>query len=345
LSSSIQPGSLDTLAIGSVPFTETDEALNLSAGLNIPASPQMVKVSPFEDMLLGAIDGFPALLVDEENRTITIKQKGREEALADFYEKYLVENYDFLALGPRASIGFSAFLKKAAANKDFGPNFLKSQLVGPLTFGQSVKVEGGSRLVDDPELLEIISLALGGKAAWMASKIRELGRRPIIFMDEPGLTGFGSAFSTLSRETVISVLGGAIKVAKSKGDVLMGCHVCGNTDWGLLTEIGLDIINFDAYDHLEAFVLYPKEIRAFLENGGYLAWGIVPTSDFNNEIKAGDLAKKLIDSWLILSKKGINISLIKERALITSACGLGSLSSEVARGIFNILPKVSRELV
>jgi hypothetical protein len=242
-------------------------------------------------------------------------------------------------------LGFSAFLKKAAEDKNFGLKFLKSQLVGPLTFGQSVRVEGGNRLVDDSELLELLSMALGGKAAWMASKIRELGREAIIFMDEPGLTGFGSAFSTLSRETVTSVLGGAVKVAKSKGDVLIGCHVCGNTDWGLLTEVGLDIINFDAYDHLEAFVLYPKEIRAFLEGGGYLAWGIVPTNDFSRDLEAGALAERLMDGWLALSKKGVDLSLIKERALLTSACGLGSLSLEAARGIFELLPKLSRELI
>jgi hypothetical protein len=101
LTISSPPGSLNTIAIGSVPFTDAEETLQLLAGLDIPASPQMVKVSPFEDMLLGAVDGFPALLIDEENRTITVKEKGREESLADFYEKFLVEDYNFLALAQR----------------------------------------------------------------------------------------------------------------------------------------------------------------------------------------------------------------------------------------------------
>ncbi|MDR3204231.1 MAG: hypothetical protein LBV23_05765 [Deltaproteobacteria bacterium] len=333
------PPSLSTLAIGSVPFLEVSTALDLlGANLDIPAYPQMARLKASEDMLLGAVDGLA--IVKVENGTILAPLNGREEALADFYQKYLSDDRSFLALGPDSSLGFTAFLERAKIDTNFGKIYLKSQVVGPLTFGQAVKLEGGYNLIDDFNLMEAVSLGLGGKAAWEAGLIRELGRSPIVFIDEPGLSGYGSAFSTLSAEAVVKFLGSAVEAAKASGPVLVGCHVCGNTDWGLLTKVGLDIINFDSYEFAQTVALYPKEIKGFLDSGGALAWGVVPTRDFGPETNPLSLAKKIWRGWEGLATKGLDWDLIKERALITTACGLGSLSLEKAEGALKILPQL-----
>ncbi|MDR3135191.1 MAG: hypothetical protein LBU69_03755 [Deltaproteobacteria bacterium] len=338
------PPPLSTLAIGSVPFQEPKEALDLMARtLDIPASPQMVQVSPWEDMILGAISGVPAVMVDE-GRNVTIAQEGREDALAQFYEKYFSSDLDYFALGEKSSLGFEAFIARAAGDPSFGKTFLKTQVVGPLTFGQSVRVQGAQALVDSPDLLEAVALAIGFKTAWLAKRIRETGRRPIVFIDEPGLTGYGSAFSTLSPQTVMDTLGASITAARQGGEVLIGCHVCGNTDWGLLSRVGLDIINFDADANLCTVCLYPKEIQAFLEKGGLLAFGIVPTRDFTEETKPGHLAMLVRDGWATLASKNIDKGLLAERTLLTSACGLGSLAPEKATAILEALPEVSEIL-
>jgi len=101
----------------------------------------------------------------------------------------------------------------------------------------------------------------------------------MIWMDEPALLGFGSStFISISRQDVLRDLNevaGAIHVASA----LTGVHCEANTDWSLLMEADLDILDFDAYDHLEAITLYPDELRAFFDRGGSLGWGIVPTLD------------------------------------------------------------------
>ncbi|MDR1309573.1 MAG: hypothetical protein LBL95_06720 [Deltaproteobacteria bacterium] len=336
-----RPAPLSTLAIGSVPYVDAGQALDLMAEtLDIPASPQMVRVSPWEDMILGALSGMPAARVDAD-RNVSIALEGREEALAGFYEGYFSGDLEFLALGEKAGQGFEAFMARAAEDPGFGPVFLKSQVVGPLTFGQSVKVEGGQALLDDPSLLEAASLAIGGKAAWLAKRIREAGRRPIVFIDEPGLTGYGSAFSTLGPDTVLRSLGSAVEAARAGGEVLVGCHVCGNTDWGLLSQAGLDIINFDAYEYMGTVCLYPKELAAFLEGGGLLAFGVVPTREFSGDVTAQALADLVRAGWAGLSAKGLDRDLLAERTLLTSACGLGSLRPEAATAILGMLPRVA----
>jgi methionine synthase II (cobalamin-independent) len=334
-----------TLSIGSLPFVDLPFAFKLLGEcVDIPASPQFVGVSHWEDMLLSSVDGVWFVKADEDSRVISVPLEGREDNLARFYEDFYSEDYSFLKRSPRASLGYMGFLDKALKDKEFGKKFLKTQVVGPLTFGQSVKVEGAFSLVDDPGLLEAASLALGAKLAWEAKAIRELGRTPIVFLDEPGLSGYGSAFSTLSEETVVNSLNNAARAARSLGPVIVGCHVCGNTDWGLLTKAELDIINCDAFDFMESVTLYPKELTEFMLRGGHICWGIVPTQGYDPGISPVELSNLLALGWDVLVKRGVDRELLKSRALITTSCGLGSLKEQTAKKVLELIPKVARIL-
>ncbi|MGL4209485.1 MAG: hypothetical protein ACRCTY_08880, partial [Candidatus Adiutrix sp.] len=265
-------------AIGSVPYLDLEYAVKIMQNIDIPAYPQLVALTPWEDMFLSALDGLPGLIIDHESRVVRAKRHNRENELADFYQKFINGERDFLALNPEHSQGFTCMLKEAAENKNYGPDFLKTQIIGPLTFGQMVLMEDEkSSLVDDPELLEMTALALGGKASWTARAIRDQGRTPIVFIDEPGLSSYGSAFCTLTSDTVLKTMAQASEVVRLDGPALIGCHICGNTDWGLIAEAGIDILNFDAFAIMKEFSLYPKHIKRFLEKGGYIAWGIVPS--------------------------------------------------------------------
>jgi hypothetical protein len=330
------------LAIGSVPNESVDEALDNLSSLDIPAYPQMVKVSFYEDMIYGAMDGFGFIKVSEEKRSVFIPRAGFEDNLALFYENFYKGDYSFLALGPRSQGGWTAFLERAGKDPNFGKVFLKAQVVGPLTLAQSVRLEDGSSALDDPNILEALSFGLGAKAAWLADQIRQTGRLPVVFIDEPGLTGYGSAFSTLSRETILKAIGTAAETARSQGPVLLGCHVCGNTDWGLLSEAGLDILNFDAYNFLEPFCLYPQELGAFLNNNGLIAWGLVPTEDYSPQMTAEGLLKHLAQGADILESRGLDRKLLSQRSLFSSSCGLGQLSLSKAAGIIKLIGEVAQ---
>jgi hypothetical protein len=334
------------LAIGSFPFDDPSRALDLmGANLDIPAAPQMVRLDPYEDMLLGATSGIPFLAVDPDTRAISVPAAGREEALASFYEKFYAGDLSFLARGPRSSLGFDAFGERARRDAKFGPFFLKTQVVGPLTFGQSVRVEGAFFLVDDPTLQEAAAAALGGKIAHEASLIRDWGRSPVAFLDEPGLSGYGSAFSTLSAERVLGTLRAATAAARSLGPLLVGVHVCGNTDWGLLAQADVDVVNCDAWGYMESVSLYPKELRAFLERGGYLAWGVIPSQGFEESLTPAILAGRLKAGFELLGRRGLEPELLAQRALVASSCGLGSLSAPVAQKILELSPRVQEELL
>jgi hypothetical protein len=148
----------------------------------------------------------------------------------------------------------------------------------------------------------------------MEKRFNELfpGTPTILFFDEPSLSSFGSAFSSLNREDVVHSLNECFDAVKG----LKGIHCCGNTDWSVLLSMNLDILSFDAYGYLETLSLYPKELKAFLERGGILAWGIVPTSEDVLKEEAESLVKRFKEGVKTLSKKGIDQTLL-ERAILT----------------------------
>jgi len=126
--------------------------------------------------------------------------------------------------------------------------------------------------------------------------------------------------------------------------VLVGVHCCGNTDWSLLLKTKADIVNFDAWGFFDRFSLYLEEIKGFLSRDGILAWGIVPTSEFTGKETVECLREKLEDEFRELSGKGIPGKMIRERALLTSSCGMGLMSLEDADKAMTLLSQLSDQL-
>ena len=57
-----------------------------------------------------------------------------------------------------------------------------------------------------------------------------------------------------------------------------GVHLCGNPDWDFLLGMDLDILSLDVYSNGEVFASYASAIKKFLDRGGTLVWGMVPTN-------------------------------------------------------------------
>jgi hypothetical protein len=124
---------------------------------------------------------------------------------------------------------------------------------------------------------------------------------------------------------------------------LKGIHCCGNTDWSVLLSTNLNILSFDAYSYLETLSLYPKELKAFLERGGILAWGIVPTSEDVLKEEAESLVRRFKEGVETLSKNGIDQTLL-QRAIITPSCGTASLSIPLSERVCHLTAEVSKRL-
>ena len=125
---------------------------------------------------------------------------------------------------------------------------------------------------------------------------------------------------------------------------LAGIHCCGNTEWSILVDAGVDILNFDAFGFGETIAMYPQAVKALLERGGAIAWGVVPTSPAIREQPADKLVahfEKMADN---LAAKGVAKQMLIEQAIITPSCGTGSLEVSDAEKVFSTLRAVSESL-
>lgn len=336
---------LAATGIGSVPFTDAREtvALILETLPQIPYWPQMVQLGFLEDMIAQSARGLPALKLDEKNRTVKMDPAiPRDEALAQFYEAILAGDLSPFALSESDAQGFFALLTAVA--RGCPAPVLKGQLSGPVTFAVSIKDPEGKPILYDRELTQAVCAGLARKAAWQAGKFRELGKEPIVFLDEPSLTGFGSAYLPISREEVTEILTQTLEETRgaATGPVTLGSHCCGNTDWSLLLNAPLDIVSFDSYSYFDNLRLYAQPLSAFLARGSWLAWGLVPTNeDFEHETTDRLWERFQEQATRLAADQKLGLRGILSQSLLTPACGTGFMSRDAARRVLTSLAELS----
>jgi hypothetical protein len=99
-----------------------------------------------------------------------------------------------------------------------------------------------------------------------------------------------------------------------------GVHLCGNPDWDFLLSQDLDVLSLDVYSNGEVFAAYAPSVKKFLDRGGVLVWGIVPTNfePFENE-NLDSLEERLEALWRELLKNGIDREFLFSRSLLSPA--------------------------
>ena len=331
--------------IGSVPFVDVrDTCLHILKCLpEIPFWPQLVKRSHLEDMGIQFSEGLPLLEIVEDKRALTVSSGNRESELVTFYDRFLAEDVDHFAISREYAPGLFELVELIQKHpEEYGP-YIKGQTVGPVTFAAGITAPDGKSVLYDPELLEAMVKGLSIKALWQVREMGKSGKEPIIFLDEPYLSGFGSAFSSIQRHEVISLIKEVIGYMRERSDALIGIHCCGNTDWPMILETGLDIVNFDAFEYMGHFLLYPEEINRFSQDGGIIAWGLVPTSAFTGEESVEDLCSRLEQGLSRLYEWGLDAEMVTRNFILTPSCGMGTMEQTSADKALQMLSDLSRK--
>lgn len=343
--------------IGSLPHTDVSLGTRLmfESTPEIPSWVQFPKKTFHENMLMQFTEGIPALFQKDDHISFSTDTHDFAEQLTGFYERYLEvtenENTDALdsfGISPKYAAGFAEFiamLPERIASKT--PVMLKGQVTGPVTLGTSLVDQNGRFAYYSDELRDVIVKTITMKALWQIVKLGFFNLPVMIFIDEPSLLSFGKqTFITISREDVIKDINEVTSAIHSKGG-LTGVHCEENTDWSLLMETDLDILDFDAYDHLQGITLYKEELAKFFGRGGCLGWGIVPTLD--RDAAATETVSSLLFRFEKgideLANKGFDRNMLLKRALITPSCGAGGVLTEpLAERVLSLLHELSRTL-
>ena len=332
--------------IGSVPFQDIEDTCRdiLKHLPVMPFWPQFVNRSHLEDMIIQFSEGLPCLKIIKAKRSLVISESGNTESeLVSFYEHFLAQDTDHFAISRDYAPGLYTLLEIIDQGAIRSP-WLKGQIVGPVTFAAAVIDINGKSVLHNPELLEAMVQGLAIKARWQVQQLATSGKKTVIFLDEPYLSGFGSAFTSIQRNEVIDLLGTVIHYLKDHSDTLVGIHCCGNTDWSMITEAGPDIISFDAFEYMDYFLLYPDHIARFLKKGGTVAWGIVPTSNFIGNESVEGLFNKLKEGLSRVYEWGVDPAVLSERSILTPACGMGTMTPEAAKKGADLLSGLAEKL-
>ncbi|MCX7966534.1 MAG: hypothetical protein N2596_07915, partial [Syntrophorhabdaceae bacterium] len=252
--------------IGSLPLTDLDEAIDLifETCSEVPFWPQLPKRFPDENMFSTFLENVPCIVIDHDKNSVFMDTQ-ETEGIEKFYEDFEAQNLSQFSISEKVAPGFYRFLQRLKEISN-GVRFIKGQLTGPFSMGLGLKDEKGVPIIYNHSFFDIIKKTIHMKAKWMVHKIRSQfpDKGVIIFFDEPYMVSFGSAYVSIHKEEAISIFNEVFNGI----DAVTGVHCCGNTDWSVLLNTHVDIVNYDAYNYLETIFYFRDELNDFLKKGG-----------------------------------------------------------------------------
>ncbi|MBC8505592.1 MAG: hypothetical protein ISR58_02960 [Anaerolineales bacterium] len=336
---------------GSMPHTDaTDICQRIVDCLDVPVWPQLSKLNFGENMYTQFSAVLPSLVLDEKNQKISFDtSRDITPDLERFYAPYLEEDLDYFGLPRDHAAGFYSMLKQLSEISGTSAGWVKGQVTGPISMGLTVSDQNLRAALYDELLADALIKNTAMSARWQIQQLKSVRPNVIIFVDEPYMASFGSAYISLGRDQVVTILDEVFEAIHVAG-ALAGVHCCANTDWSVLLETQVDILNLDAYGYIENLALYPEELRKFLDRGGVIAWGIIPNTEEIYSVSPQGLADQLRSGIELIcnkaSARGITIYAdeFNTRSLITPACGLGPTTVEVANKVLPILVETGQIL-
>ena len=334
--------------IGSLPHPDPYDALRLilSTFPTIPFWPQLSRRDFRENMYAQFSEDLVGVKIDLPHEWMgAVIDDDTLAGVEHFYTRYLENDPRLFAVGRDYAAGLYALRDQRATLRD--AKWIKGQVTGPISFGLKVVDQNLRPMLYDDTLRDVLVKHLARKAQWQEKFLADIGAiresplPTIIFVDEPSLALIGASVVALNRDEVVRDLEEVFSALSG----LKGTHCCGNTDWSLLLETSVDVISFDAYNYAENLALFADHVKRFLNRGGALAWGIVPTVEEQIAAETEESLVARLDAAIgLLVKKGIDRDLLYERALITPACGLGTISVNAAERAFALTRGVSERM-
>ncbi|MDG7042264.1 MAG: hypothetical protein JRN22_04365, partial [Nitrososphaerota archaeon] len=256
-----------TTAMGIMPHTDIKRAIELALSLDIPFWPQLPKVSFYEDMYVQSSQNFPGIVVEAETQRVVFDNARFEEEVTTYSQR--MGDPDIFTLSREYSAVYRRFLE----NDLSGYQAIRGQLTGPVSFGFKIVDENSRPIIYNEEIRNILFDFIQRKANTQYQELRQKNRNAFVWLDEPGL---GWVFNSLSGYN-------DVQTKRDYLDFMNGLqgpkalHLCANVNLPYLLELGVEILSFDAYQIQTMPREYAVTVAKFLNKGGVICWGIVPT--------------------------------------------------------------------
>ncbi|MGM0425115.1 MAG: hypothetical protein ACQEQX_09370 [Thermodesulfobacteriota bacterium] len=304
------PGNLLTTAMAVMPHKDAEQALNTALSLDIPFWPQLPLLSYYEDMYVQAAEHFPGIQLDVENRTLRFSMDKFMQEAEETMSR--MEDPWYLDISPDYSAVYHAFLDMDLQDRPA----IRGQLEGPISFGFNILDQDERPILFEDTVRPFMLEFMAKRINIQLKRLKEKNSQAFMFVDEPGLQFVFSAMSGYDDHKAKSDL----EEFFAQVDRPRGIHLCGNPDWDFLLNQDLDVLSLDVFSNGERFVSYVPAIKRFLERGGVLVWGMVPTNvEPFSEVNLDSMAGQLETLWNTLDSKGIDKQWLISRSLLSPA--------------------------
>jgi hypothetical protein len=292
------------------------------------------------------IDAMPCLVIDEERKRAyfdTSDPEWVDEELTQVYQRYLDEDVDFFAIKPEHGRGIYAMLEMLEKGLETKPKLIRFTFLGPFSYGMQLTDEKRKPIFYNETFRDAIVKVLAMKGKWLERRVRQAlpGVETMLQLGEPQLALYSSAYTAVTKKDIIDAIRGVTESCSGLSMV----HCCANIDWSILLEGDIDAISFNACEHAEYIALYPQELARYLEQGGMLAWGIIPAYDDLIGTETLDGAIDRFESALEhMVRRGIDKGQLVESSFITPTCGTNLMSPELLERACSLTLGLSRAM-
>lgn len=311
-------------SVGSLPHVDAEAAIAfvLEHTPELPAAPTLPASEPLEKMIPQAAWAVPGIDLAVDG-TLSIPVPSRVDPAAPIGDR---------ELSGRPFGTWRRFLDAVTDRTD--P--IKLQITGPLTFGLTL-VQAG---LGPEQAFAVAAAAVSTRARDLLAlaDARAPGVPRVLVFDEPGLVGGLRPGLPLAGNGVIDLLSGALASVEDRA--LTGVHCCGPTDWRLVLQAGPDLLSLPVGAEVTGST---GALAAFLERGGWVAWGAVPTDGPLGESPSRSW-RQLSSQWCELVQSGCDPVLLRRQSLVTPVCGLAAHDEAQADHVFALTGRLAEKI-
>jgi hypothetical protein len=331
------PGNLLTTAMAVMPHTDVDRALELALTMDVPYWPQLPHYSYHEDMYVQASEHFPGIVLDMQQQTLRFSMDKFIQELEETMSH--MDDPGYFDISETYSAVYHRFLKMDLSDRPA----IRGQLEGPISFGFNVVDQDKRPIIFEDTVRPFMLEFMARRINVQLSRLKKINPNAFMFIDEPGLQFIFSALSGYNDVAARTDMENFFSLVERP----RGVHLCGNPDWDFLLKLDLDVLSLDVYTNGEAFTAYAPSIKKFLDKGGIIVWGIVPTNieSFEKE-NVESLTKRLEGLWDSLAGRGIDRELLITNGMLSPAtcCLVNPDAEKTVEKAFSVVNELSQRL-
>lgn len=287
--------------IGSLPHFDPGDAVEfvLRHSPRLPFAPTLPARSKREGMIQQAASSVAGIQIDDAGG-LTIDHDAIDPEAPLGPEPFSGDAY----------VGLRAFLTAVADRA--GP--VKVSITGPVTLGVALHAAG----IDADLAFRISGAVVRERAIALIDKVqvRVPQAEIVVFVDEPSLVSVSQPGFPIDRLAAVDLVSSVLAVIELRA--ISGLHCCGPADWRLILPSGPQIVSLPTGAGIDRA---PGAVVDFLDRGGWLAWGAVPT-DRPLGPTPERYWRELMFEWDVLVLAGCDPAQLRRQAIMTPACGL-----------------------